>query len=935
MKKLIILFISNLILQTSFAQQTEKLSGKILNENNEPVVGASVKILNNKTGTVTNIDGAYTFQLVVGKKYQLEFSAVGFVSKNIDDVEVFANKFNEFNIVLKNKTSGLEEVVVKSSSSRKESINALISFQKNTNTVAQVVSAEAIRRSPDKNTGEILKRVPGTSVQDGKYLVVRGLADRYNIAMLNGLQLGSTEPDRKTFSFDIFPSSVIDNIIINKAFVPELPGEWAGGLIQVNTKDIPSKNFFNIQIGTGLNTQTVGHDFYTYEGGKTDFLGFDDGTRAIPKGVSNKENFNTLTPTEKTSFGKSFKNIWSSEPVANTNLNLLSKSFQFSGGFNKNLGERNKLGAVLALNYNISPKRLVNDNRIYSIDGSNASLNFDYNNDKYSNNVLLGALANFSLQLGNNSKIAFKNIFNVNTENYTTKRTGKDFENDPINGENIRATELAFKRNLFYNAQLSGEHFLRKQKVKLKWYGSFNILDQSVPDQRRIQYNQNVISPNSPYLLLISASKTSQKSGSRYYGSLRDYIYSTGTDVSKNFTLFNFNQTVKAGYLMQIKDRDFNSRPFAIYLPTDNYNLRQLDEFVVFSAANFGTGYDNKFAFNEIEGNQYNYVANTILNAGYLQFDNQFSNKIKASWGLRVEHFDQLVGSFNPKDPRFLNSVTTDFLPGINLTYKVNNLTNIRLSGSQTVIRPEFRELSPFAFFDFDMGATVTGNSTLQRTKISNLDLRYETYPRAGELFTVGVFYKYFRTPIELFFNQSGAGSSSTFNYINADKAEGYGIELEFRKKLDFTKALENFTAQGNFSYIYNRVTSSGIQLSRPMQGQSPFLINASLQYDIKKLGLNTTVLFNRIGRRILYVGNNDYPPVWENPRSLVDIQIAKKIMKDKAEIRLNISDILNQTAIYYHDINNDGKFDTNTDAIAIKRKYGSNISITFNYNFL
>jgi TonB-dependent receptor len=931
-KNFILLLLTTFFITQLQAQKTAKLSGKIVNENNEPVVGATIKVIGFKGGTTSNIDGNYNINLPLGKKFVIEITAIGFNAKKITDVEVFEGKFNEVNILLQNKAKVLDDVVVSSSSSRKESVNALISFQKNTNTVAQVVSAEAIRRSPDKNTGEVLKRVPGTSVQEGKYLVVRGLADRYNIAMLNGIMLGSTEPDRKTFSFDIFPSSIIDNIIINKAFVPELPGEWAGGLVQVNTKDIPSKNFFNVQFSTGFNTQTVGHDFYKYQGGKFDFLGFDDGTRAIPNGVPLKNSFSNLDQTQKTEFGKQFANIWSTEATNNQSIDLLSKSFQISGGFTKNIGKKNKLGAVLALNYNISPKRLENDNRIYSITNTDASLNFDYYNQKYSRDVLMGALANFTLQLGNNSKISLKNILNVNTSNYATKRTGKDFENDPINGENIRATELAFKANTFYNVQLLGEHKLPKKNLRFKWFGSFNILDQYIPDQRRIQYNQNVVVPNSPYLLLISASKTSQKSGSRYFGSLSDYIYSAGGDVSKNFELFNYNQTLKLGYLFQVKDRLFDSRPFAIYLPSDNVELRKLNESVVFSAENFGNGFDNKFAFNEIYGDQYRYLANTILNAAYVQFDNQFNQHVKASWGVRMEHFDQLVGSVYEKDPRHVRTVVNDFLPGVNITYKLNNLSNIRLSGSQTVIRPEFRELSPFAFFDFDLGATVTGNKTLERTKVTNFDLRYELYPRAGEIFTVGIFYKQFKNPIELFFNQTGAGSSSTFNYINADKAEGYGAELEFRKKLDFSKAFENFTIQSNVSYIYNRVTSAGTQLNRPMQGQSPFLINASIQYDLQKIGLNTTLLFNRIGRRILYVGNNDFPPVWENPRSLLDLQIAKKIMKDKAELKLNFSDILNQTAYYYHDINDNGKYDA-ADATAIRRKYGSNISISFSYN--
>jgi outer membrane receptor for ferrienterochelin and colicin len=198
-------------------------------------------------------------------------------------VEISATNINELNVVLTVAAKDLAGVTVTSrSSARRESVNSLIAYQKNTNTVASVISAEAIRRSPDRNIGQVLKRVPGTSVQEGKYLVVRGLSDRYNQAMLNGILLSSTEPDRKTFSFDLFPAPMVDNIIINKAFVPELPGEWAGGLVQVQTKEIPVADFLNVQIGTGFNSQTVGEDFYQYKGGKLDWLGVEDGTRALP-----------------------------------------------------------------------------------------------------------------------------------------------------------------------------------------------------------------------------------------------------------------------------------------------------------------------------------------------------------------------------------------------------------------------------------------------------------------------------------------------------------------------------------------------------------------------------------------------------------------------------------------------------------------------------
>jgi outer membrane receptor protein involved in Fe transport len=933
MRILIILFAFISFSIASFAQNG-KIEGAVVDgKSNKKISGVSVQVVETKQTVATNVDGQFVLTLEANKKYSISVSSVGYQPKVLEDVEVKANEVTNLEIILEAAAKTESEVVVRSSS-RKETTNALIAYQKNTAVVAQVVSAEAIRRSPDKNTGEVLKRVPGTSVQEGKYLVVRGLADRYNQAMLNGVLLSSTEPDRKTFSFDILPSSMIDNIIINKAFIPELPGEWAGGLIQVNTKDVPAKNFFSVQIGTGFNTQTIGKDFYSYAGSNTDFLGFDNGLRALPENFPRKAVFAQLDNGEKTAYGKVFTNTWTAEKANSTFAPALNQSLLINGGFNKKLGGKNKLAGIFALNYNRSNKRIIFENQVNLFQDNVASINFDYDNEKYAKEVLGGALGNITLQLGNNHKISFKNILNVNTTNYTTLRTGKDYETNSGVGDNIKASELAFKANTFFNTQLTGDHDLKNWDAKFHWFGSFNILDQYIPDQRRIQYNQDdPTNPNSPYSLLIGASKSSQKSGSRYYGFLNDYVYTTGADVSKTIKWKDLAQTIKAGYFFQVKDRLFDSRPFAIYLPSDNPALRHLPADKIFAAENFGDGFDNKLAFNELSGTSYRYIANSILNAGFLQFDNQFTDRFRAVWGVRVENFDQVVGSMNKNDTRHVHSKVTDYLPGANLTYKVNNKTNVRLSGSQTVVRPEFRELSTFQFFDFDLGATVAGNTALKRTKISNFDLRYEIYPGAGELFTVGVFYKYFKNPIEAYFNV-GAGGSSTYNFINADEANSFGAEFEFRKKLDFDPAFKNFTVQGNISYIYNRVTSTSTDLNRPMQGQSPYLFNAGLQYDIAKHGITSTLLFNQIGRRIVFVGGSDQPPIWENPRPVLDFQLTKKILKTKGELKMNVADIFNRMAVFYTDLDDNKKYDSKTDAFAIRRNYGTNLSFSFNYNF-
>ncbi|MBK8609928.1 MAG: outer membrane beta-barrel protein [Chitinophagaceae bacterium] len=931
-----LILIVSLLLSTGLYAQTGKIEGKVSDLTTGNVVtGVSVSIDGDKAIASTSVDGYFIITLDAGKKYTIKLTSVGYQPKEITDVEVTAGQVNNLYIFIE-KASKTEDAVVIRASARKETAAALITYQKNTTVVAQVISAEAIKRSPDKNTGEVLKRVPGASVQEGKYLVVRGLADRYNQAMLNGILLSSTEPDRKTFSFDILPSNMIDNIIINKSFIPELPGEWAGGLIQVNTKDIPARNFFNVQLGTGFNSQTIGKEFYDYKGSNTDFLGFDNGTRGLPANLPLKAEFATLTQEEKTAYAKQFKNIWTADKKNSNITPSLNQSISLNGGFKKRFARKNTIAAIFAVNYNRSNKRVVYQNQVNTVENNIPNLSFDYQNIKYSKDILAGALANFTLQLGSNHKISFKNLLNVNTTNYSTLREGKDFDApiDPVLGDNIKATELAYKANTFFNTQLTGDHKFRKQEAALHWFGSFNILDQYVPDQRRLQYVQDVSAdPNSPYRAAIGGSNASQKSGSRYYGFLNDYVYTAGADLSKDLKLGNQTHTVKGGYFFQVKDRIFDSRPFAIYLPTDNKELRLLPADQLFAAENFGNGTDNKFAFNELSGTSYRYIANSILNAGFLQFDNQITKKLRAVWGLRVEDFDQVIGSTNKNDSRHVHSRITDFLPGVNLTYKINSNTNIRLSGSQTVIRPEFRELSTFQFYDFDLGATVAGFTGLTRTKVSNLDLRYELYPRASELLTFGVFYKYFNKPIEAYFNPS-SGGASTYNFLNADEANSFGIELEFRKKLDFHATLKNFTVQGNLSYIYNRVSGIGLNESRSMQGQSPYLINAGIQYDLEKYGINTTLLFNQIGRRIAFVGGGDQPPIWENPRPLLDLQIAKKVLNNKGEIKMNISDIINKQAIYYTDLNDNKKYDNLVDAFAIKRKYGTNFSLSFSYNF-
>ncbi len=419
----------------------------------------------------------------------------------------------------------------------------------------------------------------------------------------------------------------------------------------------------------------------------------------------------------------------------------------------------------------------------------------------------------------------------------------------------------------------------------------------------------------------------SQQSGSRVFQTLSDYIYTGGGDL----TLKVKQQTIKAGYMLQIKDRMYDAQLFAVYLPRDNAALRQLDAASAFVPQNYGNGSDDKFAFDAIRNRNFRYMANTILNAGYVQFDNKLSDGLRVVWGLRVEDFDQLVGSVKKWDPRHTYSRVTDFLPGVNATLKLTPKANLRLTASQTVIRPELRELSALNIYDFELNASVAGNPSLKRTKITNTDLRYELYPAAGELFTVGVFYKNFENPIESIFNE-GSGGASLFSFQNVSKATAFGFEVEGRKKLT-----TRFTLQANGSYINSKTKDAALNVDRQLQGQSPYLINTGLLYDVVEKGFNMTVLFNQVGKRIYLVGDLQAgaatPDVFENPRALVDFQISKKFAENKAEIRFTISDILNQRQIFYQNNNSNSDYSAGSDAIRFSRKFGTTFGVTLNYS--
>jgi TonB-dependent receptor len=916
----------------SFVQAQTRLSGKVLNAKNEPVPGATVKIRGEAGGTATDIEGRYLISLAVGKKHELEFSAIGYATKLVNDIEVGPGLDNELNIVLEVAAKDIEGVVVRSTSRRQESTAALINFQKNNIAMSSGLASDFIRRTPDKNTGEVLKRVSGASIQDNKFVIIRGLSDRYNAAVINNAQLPSTEPDKKAFSFDVIPSALIDNIIINKTATPELTGEFAGGLVQINTKDVPTKNFLTLGISFGFNTQSVFKDFISNKRNNTDWLGFDNGKRSLPSGFPK-------TPQAYRALGGSNEGVqqqleltklFTNEGYAEQSTTALpTQTYSLTWGNAARAKNGGVFGTVVSLQYRNSMLKYDVTRQLHEADGDVlVQLNDDQN--RYSVNV--GALANFTYVKGRH-KISFKNIFNQLFEDNYYARSG--VSNDRLQDLNFRSSVL--NQRSLYSGQLEGEHQITNSGIRLRWNGNFAYNSKSQPDLRTSAYFRSIGSGQD--------FEHNDDDTRRFFSNLKDFSYGANGSLSIPFTLGKDKQTFKVGGSTLIRIRDFKSRIFR-YEPANSSQFdaskNALPFDVIFAPENITT---NGFKLLDFTNNQDKYFGASATNGVYGMFDNKFGASVRLVWGVRVENFQQFLTTKDVSAKRVLvETEKWDVLPSLNLTLSPSTKHSIRASASRTIARPEFREIAPFSFFDYEVNYAVNGNPDLKRSSILNGDLRYEWYPKGGEAVTIGAFYKKFDDPIELRLNPSSVLDRRNYEYTNAGKAYTVGAEFEVRKGLDFiSQQLNAFSVFANLTYIYSKVSLSSTSgsnastsSSRPLQGQSPYLVNLGLQYNSRNAVWSGSALYNRIGQRLALVGINDlgFPDVYERPRDQVDLQIAKKIMNKRGEIKLTWADLLNPAYYFYENVDSKKAFGEGTDRLFSSYKAGSTITLGFTYDF-
>ncbi len=920
------------LLQVSFlfaAATTGKIGGKVVDKKTgEELIGVTILVDGTSMGASTDFEGKFLIANLKPGMYAVTASYVSYTKKSVKNIEVKAGEVTNVVIALEAVNNDLNEVVVQGTLKR-ENASALLIQQKKSVSISDGISADMIKKTPDATTGDVMKRVSGTSVQDNKFAVIRGLNDRYNTAYINGAPLPSTESDRKAFSFDIIPSNMLDNMVITKSGSADLPGDFAGGMITINTRDIPEKSFFSVGFSLSSHSITTGETGYTYNGGKTDWLGLDDGTRKYPVGVPGRLDYEKSSATEKYNNSFKFNDDWETVKIDKIPVNF---SINASGGNAYKLGSKknNEFGFILSGSYS-------NSNRNTSVDRVTVNKPFTSANvnelvssnldDVYKNEILAGFMANFGLKLGANNKISFKNTYTINTEDQTILRGGVDNYQDaslPF----LKNTYYFYQQNQLLTSQLIGDHYIKASKLKINWVLNNNIINRQIPDFRRFKSSAALKDPGNSeerfnYRVSMSNQIDISQTG-RFYSDLDESIRSANLNFQLPASFLsskNVKTDLKFGGMYQNRQRDFQAR--AMGYKTNTNILPQSNPFYELSINQiflYEKFKQDTFFIDERINPQDVYQAYSNLAAAYLMFDQRILSRIRMSYGVRFETYRQVLESKDQTNNDIkVDTTFLDFLPSVNFTYELTEKTNIRASYFRSLARPEFRELAPFQFYDFNYNTVVAGNTGLARTRINNYDLRFEYYPGEGQLMSASLFYKTFENAIEQVYENVG---STQLGYTSNSTATNYGLELELRKNFDFLDAafktdfLRKFSFTINYAYIISEVkldpSISPAQIgTRPLQGQSPYILNTSFQFFDPKSNISAAIFLNRVGRRIAFVRekNGTAPDLYENPRTVIDISLSKRIYKG-LDAKFVIGDLLHQDLVFYQDNNDNKKYD-------------------------
>lgn len=902
------------------------IKGKVTDNYNEPLISATVVIENSNLSALTDVNGDFEFAGIKNGNYSIKASY--FMFKPASQT-IAVNGLANVSFSLTPENNQLSDVTV-TAEAKRDTEMGLIAAQKSSLLVQTGVSSQQITRTQDKDASEVIRRIPGISIIDERFVMVRGLSQRYNNVWINNSAVPSSESDSRAFSFEIIPSSQIENMVIVKSAAPEYPADFSGGFILINTKSVPTKNDLNISLGASVNDKTHFQNFYYANGSGTDFLGFDNGLRNLKGGI--KSSLNPIGNDGIDLKTNSFNNDWrihKKTPIADFSINSnISRRWNDDNG---------RVIALLgALSYSNSYKTYsdMTNSLFGSYDITNDKPNYlRYSTDnQYNHDIKLGAMFNLTFIPANGgAKYEFKNIFNQNGKDRYTTRNGISAQSDQE-----KSAEYYYRSRTTYNGQFSGTHYLNIREIN--WNLGYAFANSNVPDRRRYLINDAL---EEGKMGLSNANDIS-----REYTKLNEHIFSGNINYKQNFNISNLVLNFKTGAYSEYRTRDYRTRQFiynwnAVNSLPDGFRYLDIPTQLLVDE-NYGA--DKLYLLEKVKFSD-NYSGNNTLASGYLSL-NLPINQFNIYAGVRYE-WNQMELISNVKDyaesPRSIFYTTNDFFPSINASYSINKKNQLRLSYGKSINRPEFREVSPSVFYDFDLASNVQGNTSLKSAYIQNVDFRYEFYPSSGEQISVSVFYKHFKNPIEWTYTVNG-GTDLTYSYVNAKGAQNYGAEIDIRKNLDFI-GLSDFSINFNGALIKSKVQfeKGAKEKNRPMQGQSPYIINTGIFYNNSALQLNAAILYNRIGKRIIGVGRSmgtsdseslNIPDSYEMPRNALDFSISKRFMKNW-EAKFSVRNILSEK-VTFKQIDNVVVNNTHKEIEQITRQYnpGRNFNINLSYNF-
>ena len=852
----------------------------------EALIGAGIKVVGANLGGSTDLDGKFSIRNVPAGTYSLRVLYTGYTQKIMTGIIVLSDGVTPAAITLEpvaqdqGDAMRMEDIYV--TAERVTNTNAAILTERlRSAVIGDGISAEQIRLSPDGTSSDALKRVTGLSIVDDKFVFVRGVTDRYNSTTLNGVSVTGTDTDadKKSFSFDLVPAALISNTVVAKTATPDLPGDFSGGLVQVNTLDLPSDFLLAVTAEMGHDEVSSRKDVASAPGGSDDWKARDDGSRALPSGL-------TGVP-----LAQALPNTWgTSEDTSHRN-----------GTYGLAVGDRYSLGGgdigfiasgTYKYGYKLEEYQQAPLGR--GLEGGLFPL-FWFDGTRYRARVLMGGLLNVSYQPTPLHKITFENNYSRSAEDKVTQSVGF-FESS---GDTNRFQVIEWDQRDLYLGQIAGEHqFPVARGLKVDWHIAVSDSKAQEPDRKYADYERE---PRGNYLL-----KENYRTWSELEENTRVLSIAAELPVGDGM--------VKTGFLHSRRERSFDIESWVTdtsRLDRQHRTLVLLPIDQIFAAENYGPGL---FLFNPFSPFTGVYDGSHDLNATYGMLDMPFrvaGRAFRFAGGLRVEDSNQVVTSPIAADDPTLQTAQideTDPLPSANLTYQVTPSSNLRLGYYKSVNRPEFRELANVSYLDFDANQTVIGNPDLERAIIDNYDVRAEWFPRIGEVLAVSYFHKKLTDAIEE--ELIPAPDRYVRTWFNSPTGKNVGFEIEARKSLGFAWGqLENLVLQGNYTRVESEVEYTEAHTdpqgnaiyetkTRTLQGQAPYTINAGLNYSVPDLGLSTSFLYNRFGRRLAAVGDTRDEDIYEEPRDVFDLAFTEQFT-EWVRLKFTVKDILADNVVY------------------------------------